>query len=257
MLLLLASLYEFTLFLKIVLWIAVPLIIISLVITTFVHYRQKKKNAANAEQPISDMPAHEVAVSRLQKEVLHYKRLIKELQHTLGFARDVRGQHSILSPGAQIPDAGSTANGKEGTSSRALENNPVGGAQVQAAYLQDMVEEQKSHVLFLQNQLENRIKSYHELEQQLRETSLQLEKTTASFEHAQHLLEDAESEKEKVLKDNEQLERHVLKLQASLKELQHQHNQSLKILDAGKNPANPVNPATVGEDTLSMSEDNI
>lgn len=44
MFLLFATLQEFTLFLKIVLWIAVPVTIIALLITTILHYRRKKRN---------------------------------------------------------------------------------------------------------------------------------------------------------------------------------------------------------------------
>ena len=41
---LLVSLYEFKQFLQIVLWIALPGTLIAVVITTYLHYRRKKKN---------------------------------------------------------------------------------------------------------------------------------------------------------------------------------------------------------------------
>ena len=46
--LLLVSLYEFKLFLQIVLWIAIPGTILAIVITTILHYRRKKKTRTGA-----------------------------------------------------------------------------------------------------------------------------------------------------------------------------------------------------------------
>src|SRR5688572_10993579 len=47
--LLLVSLYEFKLFLQIVLWIAIPGTILAIVITTILHYRRKKRLALEPE----------------------------------------------------------------------------------------------------------------------------------------------------------------------------------------------------------------
>ena len=92
MVLLFAFFDEFGSFLKIFLWIALPLIIVSLLVTTIFHYSQKKKNALKAEEN-PELPMHETVdislVSRLQKEVLHYKKRIRELQHALTFVKEV------------------------------------------------------------------------------------------------------------------------------------------------------------------------
>ena len=197
MILLLASFDEFTLFLKIVMWIAVPLIIVSFVVTTLFHYRQKKKNALKGDET-PELPSNQVVdislVSRLQKEVVHYKKRIKELQHALHFAKEVippetlqarvsslQTEVSALDINA-VPEAGVAGDPGlgdghlfGGTSAVTPASESESGISTHgalasgvdfpasAAYLQDLVNEQKTHVLFLQQQLESRIRSFHEL----------------------------------------------------------------------------------------------
>ena len=258
MVLLLASFDEFTLFLKIVLWIAVPLIIISFIVTTIFHYRQKKKNALRRlENP--DLPVDQVVdislVSRLQKEVLHYKKRIRELQHALTFAKEVIPPESLNLRVAALNDEVSTLNGKEliehlppvPTTSEYqvkedLSDNSVLGASLfssdtdspaSSAYLHDLINEQKSHVFFLQQQLEARIKAFHELEFQFRDNAALLEKMTISYEHVKQQLDDSDAAASMYRIEKDSMQEQINRLENSLKELQDQHNKSLRLLDQG------------------------
>ena len=138
MVILLASFHEFALFLKIVLWIAVPLILVSLAVTTILHYRQKKKNALISADHPEVPPVPEVdssIVAKLQKEVNHYKRRIRELQHALTFAKSDPDQPVIVPP-LPVPPITET-----------IAEQPADPKD--AAWLQDLVTEQKTHVQFL------------------------------------------------------------------------------------------------------------
>jgi cbb3-type cytochrome oxidase subunit 3 len=257
MVLLLASFDEFTLFLKIVLWIALPLIIVSFIVTTIFHYRQKKKNALRA----ADNPELQLnqdvdisLVSRLQKEVLHYKKRIKELQHALTFAKEVIPPESLNLRVASLHEEVSLLNnstelienlpaGPTGTNypgkDNSAENGSLAGSlfssdtdsPASAAYLHDLVNEQKTHVLFLQQQLEARIKAFHELEFQFRDNAAVLEKMTISYEHLKHQLDDSDAAASMYRIEKDSMQEQIGRLENSLKELQEQHNKSLKMLD--------------------------
>jgi chromosome segregation ATPase len=274
MVLLLAFFDEFGSFLKIFLWIALPLIIVSLLVTTIFHYSQKKKNALKGEEN-PELPVHETVdislVSRLQKEVLHYKRRIKELQHALTFAKEVIPPESLKTRINSLHDEVSAliinqvpqVDLQTGTDSVVVgdpgvfqggavsENAALSGNQASAdtdfstsaAYLHDLVNEQKTHVLFLQQQLETRIKAFHDLEFQFRENAALLEKMTMSYEHMKHQLDDGEAAASMLRIEKDSMQAQISRLENSLRELQDQHNKSLKMLD--KNPVNandkPVN----------------
>lgn len=222
MVILLASFHEFALFLKIVLWIAVPLILVSLAVTTILHYRQKKKNALLSVEHPELPPVPEVdssIVAKLQKEVNHYKRRIRELQHALSFAKADPEQEVVEQPLVVDPVPEPIA--EQATVPR------------EAAWLQDLVAEQKAHLHFLQLQLESRIKAYHELEHQFREQGENLVKMTAAFEHASHLLDDSEANAAQLRIEKENREVTIRRLESSLQELQAQHAESLKLLSGG------------------------
>ncbi len=224
MVILLASFHEFALFLKIVLWIAVPLVLVSLVVTTILHYRQKKKNALISDEHPEVPPVAEVDISlvaKLQKEVHHYKRRIRDLQQALTFAKDP-GEIAVAPPLAAIEP---------------LQEQPADVKD--AAWLQDLVAEQKTHVQFLQQQLESRIKSYHELEHQFREQGESLEKMSAAFSHTRLLLDDSEALCSQLKIEKELQQTTIQRLEASLQQLQAQHTQSLKLLsgDINTDPA--------------------
>jgi predicted nucleic acid-binding Zn-ribbon protein len=274
MVFLLASFDEFTLFLKIVLWIAVPLIIVSFLVTTFLHYRQKKKNALRSAEDPEFLLNPEVdisLVSRLQKEVLHYKRRIKELQHALTFAKEVIPPETLNSRVASLHEEVEALNtspelieilpaGATGTSSSEngtlSENGALSGGLFSAdtdspassAYLHDLVNEQKTHVLFLQQQLEARIRSFHDLEFQFRDNAALLEKMTISYEHIKHQLDDSDAAASMYRIEKDGMQAQINRLENSLRELQEQHTRSLKMLDqAALNVADKAHESTNGK----------
>lgn len=307
MFLLFATLQEFTLFLQIVLWIAVPVTIIALLITTILHYRRKKKNrdtilpypehgndlsvpltgdevpdwlaSANPEN-ISllkkyereiryfkeknhaqeedfrrleekyetllskayrgDKTGNENIVADLQKETREYKQKIVELQKALEQAKET-AEHDQKEPVT-----------KEIQSENNSENTPT----AEQDYLRDMVEEEKQHISFLQQQLEQRIRSYHEMEHQLRSLSEEMIKkdqlltekeeqlTTAeqvieakNMETEQHLKKIEGYLNEIRLKEEtiDSKTASILQLEKSLEELQNHHNQSLHLLNSSNN----------------------
>jgi hypothetical protein len=263
MVILLASFHEFTLFLKIVLWIAIPLITVSFIVTTILHYRQKKKNALLAEQhpelPLTG-PVDISLVSRLQREVLFYRKKIKELQHALTFAKAAAPVDNVKAPFvAPIIEAGSlkdaelilpatpemastihtdasiqqpvTGLAEPNTQSTTESILFEAGSPAESAYLHDLVTEQKSHIGFLQQQLESRIKAFHDLEFQFRENAETLEKMTVAYEHVRHQLDDQEAAASMARIEKDNLHSKIHRLELSLRELQDQHTQSLKMLD--------------------------
>jgi len=235
MVLLLASFHEFKLFLQIVLWIAVPLIVISFVVTTIFHYRQKKKNALLGEH--SELTAAQVVdisiVSRLQRELLHYKKRIKDLQNALSFVKAEVPMAPSVTDQQPMPDINDISLSEIVT----LSPPPAAEAEkmpspVEKACLEDLAKEHKNHVQFLQQQLESRIKAYHELEFRVRENATQLEKTTAAYQHANLQMEDSEAAASMLRIEKDHLTAQVARLEKSLQDLQDQHNKSLKLLDA-------------------------
>jgi hypothetical protein len=109
------------------------------------------------------------------------------------------------------------------------------------ACLQDIVDEQKTHVRFLQQQLESRIKAFHDLEYQFRDKAANLERMTLSYEHLRHQLDDAEAAASVLRIEKDALAARVTRLEISLTELQAQHSRALKLFDS------PVAGATKGE----------
>ena len=83
--------------------------------------------------------------------------------------------------------------------------------------------EQKTHVLFLQQQLETRIKAFHDLEFQFRENSALLEKMTLSYEHIKHQLDDGEAAASMHRIEKDSMQAQISRLEKSLRELQDQH----------------------------------
>jgi chromosome segregation ATPase len=307
MFLLFVTLQEFTLFLQIVLWIAVPVTIIALLITTILHYRRKKKNrdtvfpypeqdndlavpltgdampdwlaSANPENLSllkkyereiryfreknhsqeedfrrleekyetllskayrGDKTGNENIVTDLQRETREYKQKIVELQKALEQAKEIAESDKKLQVTNEIRSENN--------------NEPVRTAEQD--YLRDMVEEEKQHISFLQQQLDQRIRSYHEMEHQLRSVSEEIEKKNQlltereeQLSTAEQVLEAKNMETEQHLKKIEgyldeiglkeetinSKTASILQLERSLEELQQHHNQSLHLLNSSNN----------------------
>ncbi|MET0300753.1 MAG: hypothetical protein ABW036_13365, partial [Flavitalea sp.] len=162
------------------------------------HYRQKKRNALRGDSmPELEEDGDKSIVSRLHREVSYYRKRIGELQHVLSFAKDEVPKAPLADQPLAALDPENIA--IAGVISETLETSGLTDKPIlsgDSAYLQDLVNEQKAHVQFLQNQLENRIRSFHEMEQECRDAKAR-----------------------------------VQRLENSLQELQSQHNKTLQLLD--------------------------
>ena len=212
-----------------------PLIIISFVVTTIFHYRQKKKNALLGDEH-SELTAAQVVdisiVSRLQRELLHYKRRIKDLQNALSFVKAEVPMAPPVTDQQPMPDIKDISLSEIVTLAPPATEVEKMPSPVEKACLEDLANEHKNHVQFLQEQLESRIRAYHELEFRVRENAAQLEKTIAGYQHANLLLEDSEAAASMLRIEKDHLTAQVARLEKSLQDLQDQHNKSLKLLDA-------------------------
>ena len=106
------SLYEFRQFIQIVLWISVPLVIVSVSVTTFLHYRRKKKKAQDALpgteyeltklNPVQPLPSISSKASENDTLIKQYEQQLRQSRdkyHTLerSFRRLQENYSSILS----------------------------------------------------------------------------------------------------------------------------------------------------------------
>lgn len=87
-------------------------------------------------------------------------------------------------------------------------------------YLRDLVEEKKAQIGFLQNQLDQRIRNYHQAEQQRREMQVKIEKTDQQQLQLTTELETASRELDKSREQIKQLEQTDLEKNILLKENQ-------------------------------------
>jgi chromosome segregation ATPase len=87
-------------------------------------------------------------------------------------------------------------------------------------YLRDLVEEKKAQIDFLQNQLDQRIRNYHQAEQQRKEMQVKMEKTDAQQLQLTTELESASQELDKSRGQIKQLEQTDLEKNILLKENQ-------------------------------------
>ncbi len=106
------SLYEFRQFLQIVLWISVPLVIVSVSVTTFLHYRRKKKKAQDALpdneyeltqlNPVQPLPSMSNKAGENEELIKQYEQQLRQGRdkyHTLerSFRRLQENYSSVLS----------------------------------------------------------------------------------------------------------------------------------------------------------------
>jgi hypothetical protein len=217
--LLVVNLYELGQFLRILLWIFLPVFILSALITTYVHYRKRRKNSGQddpvmglyAEGDLLAMPAGIGTdegsrpdqrpehgpdnVSEAYKGLLWLKNKYEQdrEQATTKFVQlkeehrllrekyeDLQDQFRRKSPNPPEP-APPTGNLSEPVSpagaTSPAEPASLAGAPpaqiredlIELAAVKDQLAEKNLQLAFLQNQLDQRINNYHQLEQQDRE----------------------------------------------------------------------------------------
>jgi DNA repair exonuclease SbcCD ATPase subunit len=331
--LLFATLQEFTLFLKIVLWIAVPLTVIALTIATILHYRRKRirgnavdpdpveqlsesglmalhsdaearpsatdTETLNAEAVPDWLASADPANKSLLKKYEHEIRYFREKNHSLeedfrrledkyetlmakAYRGDKPGNEQILTElrnenrdykkqidqlRQQLEELKTNppADKHESpymTGSSAVSPEQDAAAPAEQNYLRDLVEEEKLHISFLQQQLDQRIRSFHEMEHQLNEAVANLEKAHTDLSETRDQLSTAEEMIEAKNMETEQQRKiiegyldqirqrdetigakteYITHLEKSIAELQAHHNHSLHLLNATSNEVSELN----------------
>lgn len=326
-----ATLQEFTLFLKIVLWIAVPITVVSLTIATILHYRRKRRRAAEGELE-APLEGEETAAANVEADIAPViapavagvtttetsslpdwlassdpdnKTLVKKYEHELRYFREknhsleedyrnleykyetllakaYRGEKSesdellnsirkenseyrnqvtglkdqlsqLEVAHAELLKTSGTAHASAGNNAITADGQLTEAKGSEQKYLRDLVEEEKLHISFLQQQLDQRIRSYHEMEEQVNEMSEKVAQmkseivtSTESLSLAEETIEAKNMETEqqrKVIEGYLEQIRHkeetigakteyISHLEKSIAELQEHHNQSLHLLNA-------------------------
>jgi hypothetical protein len=288
MYLLLISLYEFGQFLRIILWISVPLVVLSMLVTTWLHYRSKRRapdplllslsgaegagigfDGAEASTPSAHrMPpvtakapvvtpvllesaaeisgtgqepleesATEPVLDPEQKENIYkgilwmkekyeqyrdmadrrYEQLKEQLTRT-----EKKYQELLEAASRNIPPAPGTPHaGESGEATEATE--AAAPADVEKASYPDLLEEKNRQIAFLQQQLDQRIKNYHQSELDSRESKSRMLELEEGLFRTRHLLEEKQAYIDQLegqlVSERRKIEDLVLKLQISSQQL--------------------------------------
>jgi peptidoglycan hydrolase CwlO-like protein len=291
--LLLVSLYEFKLFLQIVLWIAIPGTILAIVITTILHYRRKKRLALEPEPEFagpasmlmssgeigqlpdwlaSGNPENTNLLKKYEREIRRYKddynnleqdfRALEEKYGDLlnkAYHNDQSGNEAIdrlhqeikgyklkiaqLQQAIEFKDQNSEGANTTGQDPMELHNLRISIAQLQEEntqlkeklddqqFMQDLLEEKKLQTDFLQQQLELRIKNYHQLEKQSGSASAELAQLRQVAEEfngkEQALQQDLQQKQEAIREKTDQIQT----LESGLEALQQQQAALQSVID--------------------------
>ncbi len=270
---LLINLYEFGQFLRILLWISVPLVVLSMLVTTWLHYRRKRRTPEELMLSLQGMEGAE--------------RLTMPPMLSSAAERSGNGQEP---PGAGNPGDGATLEPDEKENiyrgilwmkekyeqyrdmadrryeqlreqlARAekkyqdlLESGappaattPAGGeelSEVEKASYPALLEEKNRQIAFLQQQLDQRIKNFYQSELEGRENKsrmLELEefqlRTRHHLEEKQVYIDQLEGQ---LVSERRKIEELVIKLQASSQQLltiYEELDKSMKPADAADEP---------------------
>ena len=256
---LLINLYEFGQFLRILLWISVPLVIVSMLVTTWLHYRRKRRvpdelflslsgvkgsglflleSAAeisgNGQEPLQE-PAGEPELDPEQKENIYkgilwmkqkyeqyrdmadrrYEQLREQLTRT-----EKKYQELLEAASRHVPPAsGETVQGAGAAASVAYAEI----SDVEKASYPDLLEEKNRQIAFLQQQLDQRIKSYHQVEIDGRENKSRVLELEEMQLRTRHLLEEKQAYIDQLegqlVSERRKIEDLVAKLQVSSQQL--------------------------------------
>jgi len=289
---LLINLYEFGQFLRILLWISVPLVVISMLVTTWLHYRRKRRApeelllslsgvraremgltgtagfiasatlefaaevSGNGQEPL-DEPTGDPVLDAEQQEKIYkgilwmkqkyeqyrdmadrrYEQLKEQLTRTEKKYQELLeaasrnkasgGGNEALRTGSESYGAGNAEAPTEGepvTRSKGAEAmGNLALSDVEKASYPDLLEEKNQQIAFLQQQLDQRIKSYHQAEIDGRENksrALELEEFQL---RTRHLLEEKQAYIDQLegqlVSERRKIEDLVTKLQASSQQL--------------------------------------
>jgi hypothetical protein len=261
---LLISLYEFGQFLRILLWISVPLVVFSMLVTTWLHYRRKRRvpdellfslegmeggerlvlpplleSAAeisgNGQEPLEESSAGPVLDSEQKENVYkgilwmkekyeQYRDMADNRYHQLKeqLARTEKKYQELLEAASR--QASPPAEAHPAAASGV--DRPAGAAEitdVEKASYPDLLEEKNQQIAFLQQQLDQRIKNYYQVEHDSRENksrTLELEelqlRTRHLLEEKQVYIDQLEGQ---LVSERRKIEDLVTKLQVSSQQL--------------------------------------
>lgn len=307
-----APLIVFIKFLQIFLWISIPALLIGMLITTFIHYRNKKRKQRRVEQSVifendesddSEDISSLLSKLYLPEERQEAKKIIKYFSHTNARYIAIRKDFKILSEkykqlqvnGYQISETKKietmetiqtdlhqaffeqieTIKQQHDNEKRELlselnqlttsfenlekdnnslrdqlnvycENGTGFTSMIQKweeekaelkkrineqEYLKDVLEEKKQQIIFLQQQLEQRIKNHHLVEQQFRELGIKFMEVNEKLE----IKEQSDKEFQSTVQEKEQeitylkdilqsTATNAAQLETTIKELQDQHS---------------------------------
>jgi DNA repair exonuclease SbcCD ATPase subunit len=193
---------EFTRFLQIACWIILPVLLVTVIITTWRHRRDKKKNQETDEQETLDFllgvdPAGE---NRENTFVLFdHSGLIRQYKDKLSYnhARYIALKHDYKKLERDLHTRVDVTHSPRKPKNNHMENKNVGEEQ---KCLADLLEEKKAQVEFLQTQLEQRIRNYHQSERNREEMQKEFYEQKESM---QKLVDELDLTRKEVLEKEE------------------------------------------------------
>jgi len=260
---LLINLYEFGQFLRILLWISVPLVILSMLVTTWLHYRRKRQVpeelllslsgakgremgreeagpvvapsvlqsagiGGNGRDPLGES-AEEPALDPEQQEKVYkgilwmkqkyeqYRdmadRRYEQLKEQL--TRTEKKYQELLEAASRnaVPEPDNSSRGIQ----------VEGESDVEKASYPDLLEEKNRQIAFLQQQLDQRIKTYHQAEIDGRENRSRMLELEEGLFRTRHLLEEKQAYIDQLegqlVSERRKIEDLVAKLQTSSQQL--------------------------------------
>jgi hypothetical protein len=270
MYLLLINLYEFGQFLRILLWISVPLVVVSMLVTTWLHYRRKRRVpedlllslsgirasglgfgeaaaivtpailesgaefSGNGQEPLQE-PAGEPALDPDQQENIYkgilwmkqkyeqyrdmadrrYDQLKEQLSRTEKKYQELLEAASCNVAPAISRDVAPAASRNVAPAAETSD--------VEKASYPDLLEEKNRQIAFLQQQLDQRIKTYHQAELDGRENKSRMLELEEMQLRTRHLLEEKQAYIDQLegqlVAERRKIEDLVSKLQVSSQQL--------------------------------------
>ncbi|MHA4807616.1 hypothetical protein ACX0G9_05900 [Flavitalea flava] len=198
------TLYEFGQFLQILVWIFIPMFVITALITTYIHYRRKRREGGENELPLALANTDQVLVDddysfkeeaatpyqgllwmknkyeqyqeqadsrveQLKEKLKESEKKVLELKEALEEGKKSASVLSVSEEEEGMEEAKNAVNKNEPGTDTKEENRMLRERISELASVQDLIAEKDIQIDFLQNQLEQRIKNYHLVEYQGRE----------------------------------------------------------------------------------------
>lgn len=234
---LLVSMYELKQFLQIVLWIAIPGTVIAFVVTTFFHYKRKKRSAEAAEPAYMEgggfhtvvaneansqvpdwlasgtNPDNQPLIKKYEQEVRRYRENYATLEQDF---RELEGKYSDL-----LNKAYSTEKQNDDSTTRLQQE--ISGYKLKVAQLQQAVEAAQAApaaqndqsvpeaLIQSQQQIQQLQDTIQQLQEKLRTQQDQKDKAAAEVTRLENLLKNMEHSARSAQSESEDLQRYYAK----------------------------------------------